>query len=81
LTVLLTRERSSGADHVKLANCVKDIETAKSTLVTQQTTLAAHTVLHEHSGERIDKLETRLHDVEDKQAQAFGREQGRRRQT
>jgi hypothetical protein len=78
LTVALTREKNSGQDSVNLKNCVADVMTMKATLVTHATTLATHTVLHEHADERIDGLDGRLRSCEDKQAQALGREQGRR---
>lgn len=78
LTVLLTRERSSGADHLKLTNCVRDVETLKTTVVTQATTLATHNLLHEQIGDRIEKTEDRLRKVETDAAQALGREQQRR---
>lgn len=81
LIVLLTRERSGGADHLQLANCVRDVNTLKETVVDIEKTLAAHTTLHQHADRDQRDTQRRVTEMDQKLNQAIGREDGRRHQS
>lgn len=80
LIVLLTRERSGGADHLLLTNCANDVSTMKETVVDIEKTLAAHTTLHQHTERDQRDIQRRVTDMDQKLNQAIGREDGRRHQ-
>lgn len=78
LVVFSTRERSSGKDHSLVSQTARDVETMKAAFVDVQSTLATHKSLHSQALEMNRTFDTRLRAVEREQAEATGREDGRR---
>lgn len=79
--IMLTRERSNGRDHTLTTQSAQDVAALKVANVEIQTTLATHTTLHSQASETLRNTDRRLRELERRQSEAFGREQGRRHET